>query len=70
MRSRPDNPAAALVRCSDCVHFRRNTEGRSFNVDTGVYFMGRCAHGLHPDTPVNQFANRPRECVHYTTLKA
>lgn len=50
------------VRCADCRHFKRDTEGISHNVYTGEYFMGTCTAGLHPDTPIKQFADHLREC--------
>lgn len=50
------------VRCADCQHFKRDTEGISRNVYTGEYFMGTCTAGLHPDTPIKQFADHLREC--------
>lgn len=59
--SRP-RPQVQKVRCADCRHFRRETEGISRNIDTGEYFMGDCSIGLHPDSPIKQFANRERIC--------
>lgn len=50
------------VRCSDCQHFKRDTDGISRNIYTGEYFMGTCTAGLHPDTPIKQFADHLREC--------
>lgn len=56
-----------LVRCGGCKHFRRDTEGPSFEAGTGVYFMGVCVLGLKPDSPIKQFADKPRECNRYET---
>lgn len=55
------------VYCSDCRWFVRETEGVSFKLGTNPrqYFMGDCSQGLHPDTPIKQFANKPRECKTY-----
>lgn len=55
-------PKPALVVCASCVHFRRDTSGPSFNAETGIYFMGRCKKGLHPDSPKKQFADKQRQC--------
>ena len=54
--------APKLVTCGECRRYERDTEGRSYNRTTGEYFLGRCGAGLHPDTPVKQFANKPRVC--------
>lgn len=51
-----------IVTCGDCRKFERDTEGCSFNIATGEYFMGVCRDGLHPDSPRKQFANKPRRC--------
>ena len=50
------------VYCGECRHFVRDTSGPSFSIDTGEYFMGECAEGLHPDTPKKQFADKARKC--------
>lgn len=50
------------VRCADCQHFKRDTEGQSRSVLTGEYFMGICTKGLHPDSPIKQFADKLRVC--------
>ena len=55
------------VFCSDCRHFRRDTEGPSYRRDTGDFFMGDCLKGLHPDTIKKQFADKPRICKLYST---
>lgn len=49
------------VYCSDCQHFQRDTSGISRDIK-GVYFMGVCQRGLHPDSPIKQFADKPRIC--------
>jgi hypothetical protein len=62
VRGKSSAEAIKIVRCSDCVHFRRDTEGISRSVTTGEYFMGVCKAGLHPDSPIKQFANKYRLC--------
>ena len=49
------------VTCGDCQHFQRDTSGISRDIN-GVYFMGVCQRGLHPDTIRKQFADKPRIC--------
>ena len=51
-----------LVTCGACRHFRRDTEGPSFDAYTHEYFMGVCGLGLKPDSPIKQFADRKRVC--------
>lgn len=53
------------VTCGACRWFQRDTQGRSFNIETGEFYMGLCAKGLKPDTEIKQFANKPRECESY-----
>ena len=53
------------VTCGDCRHFVLDTEGCSRRNDTGEYYMGICGAGLCPDSPVKQFANKPRICAKY-----
>lgn len=60
-----EEPKKVLVSCGACKRFQRDTEGISYNRETGEYFMGLCGLGLKPDTPFKQFANRPRECDKY-----
>lgn len=55
-------PKPTLVVCADCRYFHRDTTGPSYNAYTHVYFMGFCALGLTPDTPIKQFADKQREC--------
>ena len=52
------------VYCGECRHFVRDTSGISRTVD-GEYFMGICTEGLHPDSPIKQFADKARKCEHY-----
>ena len=51
-----------LVTCGSCQNFRRDTTGPSYNAYTHVYFMGTCALGLTPHTPIKQFADKPHIC--------
>ena len=60
-RSREQPKPVRRIKCGDCRHFRRDTEGRSLSKE-GVFFMGLCSLGLHPDSPVKQFADKMREC--------
>ena len=53
------------VTCGECRFFERDTEGRSFYILTGEYYMGVCCLGRTPDTPIKQFANKPRKCEYY-----
>lgn len=55
-------PEPPRVRCADCRYFERDTTGISFDITTGVYFMGICRKGQHPDSPKKQFADRQRVC--------
>ena len=61
------NNQPKTVYCCDCRHFNRDTEGISFNAYTKEFFMGVCSLGLHPDTPIKQFANKPRHCETHKT---
>ena len=54
-----------MVKCVDCMCFVLDTEGYSRRNDTGEYFMGICCAGLCPDSPVKQFANKPRICAKF-----
>ena len=51
-----------LVTCGRCRHFRRDTEGPSYNAYTHEYFMGVCGLGRKPDSPIKQFADKARVC--------
>lgn len=75
MAVRSNRPVAkpVLVRCGTCRHFRRDTEGRSYNVYTHEYFMGECGLGCDPDHTYNEqrgtakiFADNPRQCNKYS----
>lgn len=48
MASKKDTTEVAKVRCCDCKLFKRDKEGRCFNIETGVYFMGTCPK-MHKD---------------------
>ena len=61
-------PKPTLVVCADCRHFRRDTTGPSYNAYTHVFFMGTCALGLTPDTPIKQFADKPHICNKHISL--
>lgn len=56
---------AKRVRCAGCVHFQRDTEGISHNAYTGEFFMGICTEGLHPHSPIKQFADKLHACEVY-----
>ena len=58
-------PKPALVVCATCVHFHRDTSGPSFNAETHIFFMGTCALGLTPHSPIKQFADKPHICNLY-----
>lgn len=55
----------ATVYCGECQFFVRDTDGINRNAYTGEFFMGVCTKGLHPDTAIKQFANKPRHCEKY-----
>lgn len=74
MPARICNAAAkvTLVTCCTCRHFRRDTEGPSYNVYTGIYFMGESDIHCDPDHTFNKrrgtakiFADKPRVCNEY-----
>ena len=50
------------VHCADCRHFRRNTSGRSFSIETGEYFLGVCEVGVLTVGSSVKFADKPRNC--------
>jgi len=37
------------VRCCECRHEIRDTEGPSYNMETGEFFLCRCEKGHHID---------------------
>lgn len=66
---------ATLVTCGRCRHFRRDTEGPSYNAYTHEYFMGESDIGCDPDHTYNEvrgtakiFADRQRVCSKYLQL--
>lgn len=67
MAKRPKTPKTQprLVTCASCRHFHLDSSGPSYNSDTHIYFMGICTLGLTPDSPIKQFANRPRICINH-----
>ena len=61
-----------LVTCGRCRHFRRDTEGPSYNAYTNEYFMGESDIGCDPDHTYNEvrgtakiFADRQRVCENF-----
>ena len=61
-----------LVTCGRCRHFRRDTEGPSYNAYTHEYFMGESDIGCDPDHTYNEvrgtakiFADRQRVCENF-----
>ena len=63
------NKEPQTVYCGECRHFHRDTEGTSFRIETGEFFMGVCGKGLKPDTVKKQFADKPRRCKSYDGLR-
>lgn len=51
-----------LVRCAECRYFDRFTSGRSFRIDTGEFFAGRCGIGVQTCHSSFKFADRQRVC--------
>ena len=62
-------PELPLITCGECARFRRDTSGRSRNIYTHEYFMGVCSVGLTPDSPIKQFADKPRRCKRYRRIE-
>ena len=65
-------PKPVLVTCGRCRHFRRDTEGPSYNAYTHEYFMGESDIGCDPDHTFNEvrgtakiFADRQRVCENF-----
>lgn len=50
------------VHCAECRHFKRNTSGRSFSIETGEYFIGVCEVGVLTVGSSVKFADKPRHC--------
>jgi hypothetical protein len=71
MAKKQDKPIEQkpTVFCSDCKFFIRDTTGPSFNAETREFFMGVCSKGLHPDSVIKQFANKPRHCSTFKSIK-
>lgn len=67
MSARRTKTTVRVVRvyCSDCPLFVRDTEGISFNIQTGEFFMGTCPKGHGDGKPGKVFADKPRECKDY-----
>lgn len=53
------------VACKDCRWFHRDVDGISRVNGTDHYFMGVCGRGLHPDSPIKQFADNLRRCKQF-----
>lgn len=71
IRKAPPKPPK-LVVCAECRHFRRDTTGPSYSLETHEYFMGECDKGCDPDRTFNKargtakvFANKKRQCRNY-----
>ena len=47
------------VRCCDC---KSNTRGASFNIKTGIFFMGTCSKGNGDGVPGRVFMENERQC--------
>ena len=60
-----DGEEAVKVRCRDCLHFQRDTEGISYSFKDHEFFMGICQvyHGVdrHP-YGLKVFADNERIC--------
>lgn len=63
--SMPTKECPKQVVCAECRHFKRDIDGISRVLETGMYFMGVCELGLKPDSPIKQFAIKPRICKEY-----
>lgn len=62
-RTETEKPKEEGVCCGDCGHFQRDTSGSSFNVETGIFFMGVSDIGCDPDNTGGKiFAEKPRIC--------
>lgn len=74
-KRRTDDAKCKVVRvyCSDCLTFVRDTEGQSFNIETGEFFMGDCPEGVSDGAvkikdgkPVGRvFADKARVCKYH-----
>lgn len=64
MKKNKDEPIK--VYCSDCRWFKRDTDGISFSLATGEYFLGKCttkSNESKAETRGKLFADKPRICV-------
>lgn len=59
----------AQVTCASCLHFILDTEGISITAHSREHFMGRCAAGEHPHSPMKQFAHVGHRCGKHTDKK-
>lgn len=50
------------IKCADCKHFVRDTDGISRRNDTHEYFMGDCLKSIYPDHCRKVFAELERVC--------
>lgn len=50
------------VRCCDCKSSTRDTCGASFNMKTGIFFMGTCSKGNGDGVPGRVFMENERQC--------
>ena len=71
--SKTESEKNRKVYCSNCRHFKRDTEGISRRVDTGEFFLGVSDIGCDPDHTFNIltnrakiFADKPRTCKEYS----
>lgn len=53
------------VVCADCQFSTRNTSGPSFNIDTGIFFMGTCSEMEGDGIPGKVFMDTKRKCKKY-----
>lgn len=66
-RTETTKPTKEGVCCGDCGNFQRDTSGASFNVETGIFFMGVSDIGCDPDNTGTGkiFADHKRQCETY-----
>lgn len=57
-----------LVRCSEWRYFDRFTSGRSFRIETGEFFAGRCGIGVLTFHSSYKFADRLRICKCFNVI--
>ena len=63
MKKEKDTKPPKPVYCGHCCNGVRDTEGRSFSIVTGEYFMGKCLRG-HGE-PFKVFMDKARACDDY-----